>query len=133
MAIIPLLTGVSFKFFHLAKFILLPSISNRSVVIIDPYHSLCISFLLECLHVLLAHCNPFLMSFNLQGSRDVPCSSLPTECLQSYLSLLHSFIQIVQPLKVRGFTRLSKKQFVLPLPLPFSLWCHPRSRDEILL
>ena len=33
-----------------------------------------------------------------------------------------------------GFTRLSKKQlsFTSSLSLPFSLWCHSRSRDEIL-
>ena len=78
ISIIPLLTGVSSKCFHFAKFILLPSISNRSVVVIDLYRSLYISFLPECLHVLLVHCNPFLMSFNLQGSSNVPCSSFLT-------------------------------------------------------
>ena len=36
------------------------SISNRSVVIIDPYRSLYISFQPECLYVLLVHCNLFL-------------------------------------------------------------------------
>ena len=45
VAIIPLLTGVSSKCFHFAKFILLSSISNRSVVVIDPYCSSYISFL----------------------------------------------------------------------------------------
>ena len=75
VSIIPLLTGVSSKCFHFAKFILLPSISNRSVVTIDPYRSLYISFQSECLHVPIVHCNTFLMSLNLQGSSKVPCSS----------------------------------------------------------
>ncbi len=88
---------------------------NWSVVIIDPYHSLYISFLPECLHVLLVHCNPFLMSFNLQGSSNVPCSSCLTECFQLCSSSLFSFFHFAQPLKVHGFTRLSKKQLSLPL------------------
>ena len=89
VSIIPLLTGVSSKCFHFAKFILLPSISNRSVVVIDPYHSLYISFLPECLDVLLVHCNPFLMSFNRQCSGNVPSSSFLTEWFST------SFISVV--------------------------------------
>ena len=63
----------------------------------------------------------FLMSFNLQGSSKVPSSSFLMECFQLYSSSLYSFFQFVQPLKVRGFTRLSKKQlsFTSSLPLPF--------------
>ena len=63
----------------------------------------------------------FLMSFNLQGSSNVPCSSFLTECFQLCSSLLYSFFQSVQPLKVHGFTRLFKKQlsFTSYLPLPF--------------
>ena len=47
--------------------------------------------------------------------RNVPRSSFLTDCLQSRSSL------IAQPLKVRGFTRSSKKQlsFTSYLPLPF--------------
>ena len=85
-------------------------------------------------HILFVREALISMSFNLQGSRDVPCSSLLTECLQSRSSPLHSSFQFVQPLKVIGFTHFSKKQFSFTssLPLPFSLRCHPRSRDEIL-
>ena len=57
VSIIPLLTRVSSKCFHFAKFIFLPSISNWRVVVIDPYRSLYISFQPECLHVLLVHCS----------------------------------------------------------------------------
>ena len=35
----------------------MPSISNRSVVVIDHYRSLYISFQPECSHVLLVHCS----------------------------------------------------------------------------
>ena len=121
VAIIPLLTGVSSKFLLLPSSYSMPSISNRSVVVIDLYRSVYISFQPERFHVLLAHCNPFLLSFNLQGSRNVPCSSFLTECFQLCSSSLYSFFQFVQPLKVRGFTRLSKKQlsFTSSLPLPF--------------
>ena len=132
-----------FNSFHLQSeccpnyIILIPSLScfNWSVVVIDLYRSLYISFQPECLHVLLAHCNPFLMSFNLEGSRDVPCSSFLTECFQLCSSSLYSFFQFVQPLKVCGFIHLSKKKlcFTSSLPLPFPSGAIPRSRDEILL
>ena len=51
------LTGVSSKCFHFAKFNSILFISNRSVIVIDPYRSLYISFQPECLHVLLVHCS----------------------------------------------------------------------------
>ena len=49
------------------------------------------------------------------SSRNVPCSSFLTDCLQSRSSL------IAQPLKVCGFTDWSKKQlsFTVYPPLPF--------------
>ena len=37
---------------------------------------------------------PFLMSFNLQGSSNIPCSSFLTECFQLCSSLLHSFLEM---------------------------------------
>ena len=45
----------------------------------------------------------------------LPCSSFLTECFQLCSSSLVSFFHFAQPLKVHGFTRLSKKQFSLPL------------------
>ena len=60
------------------------------------------------------------------------CFHFQTECFQLCSSLLFSFFHFAQPLKVHGFTRLSKKQFSLLLSSSsFSLRCHPRSRDEI--
>ena len=109
----------------------MPSFSNRSVVVIDPYRSLYISFQPECLHVLLVHCNPFLMSFNLQGLRNVPCSPFLTECFQLCSSSLFSSLKLFQPLRFFGFTLLSRSNFVLPLPLPFLSGAILRSRDEI--
>ena len=123
VSIIPLLTGVSSKCFYFAKFIFLPSFSNHNVIVIDLYRSLYISFLLQCLHVRLVHCNPFLMSFNLQGSSNVPCSSFLTECFQPRSSSLYSFLEICSTSRGSfGFTNLSKKQlsFTSYLPLPFS-------------
>lgn len=78
----------------------------------------CISFQPECCSNLF-----FLVLFFL------------TECFQLRSFSLHSFFQFVQPLKARGFTRLSNKQlsYTSSLSLPFSLRCHSRSRDEILL
>ena len=52
----PFTVGVLSKLYHYYSFSIL---FNRSVVVIDPYHSLHTSFLPECLHVLLVHCNPF--------------------------------------------------------------------------
>ena len=62
-----------------------------------------------------------IMSLQPSSSRYVPCSSFLTDCLQTWSSPLFCFFQFVQPLKVRGFTRLSKKQlsFTTHLPLPF--------------
>ena len=128
-----------FNSFHLQSeycpnyIILNPSIScfNRSVVVIDPYSSWCISFQPECLHVLLVHCNPFfLMSFNLQGSTNVPCSYFLTECFQLCPSPLYSSFQFFNLSRLIGFTRLSKKQlcFTSSLPLLFAI---PRSWGEI--
>ena len=71
--IIPLLTGVSSKCFHFAKFIFYSFHVQPEGCRYCSYHSLYISFQPECLHVLLVHCNPFLMSFNPQGSHGVPC------------------------------------------------------------
>ena len=45
----------------------------------------------------------------------LPCSSFLTECFQLCSSSFYSFFQFVQPLKVHGFTRFSKKQISLPL------------------
>ena len=106
---------------------LIPSLScfNRSVIVIDPCRSLYILFLPECLHILLVHCNPFLMSFNLKVFRNVPCSSFLTECFQLCSSLLYSVFQFVQPLKVRGFTQLSKKQLSFYRLSSFSVVSHP--------
>ena len=53
------------------------------------------------------------MSLQPSSYRNVPRSSFPTDCLQSRSSL------IAQPLKVRGFTRLSKKQLSFTSSLPF--------------
>ena len=52
---------------------------------------------------------------------NVPCSSFLTECFQLCSSSLFSSFYFAQPLKVHGFTRLSKKQlsFTAYLPLPF--------------
>ena len=112
----------------------LPSISNRSVVVIDPYRSLYISFYRSACMYFLPIATLFLMSFNLQGSSNVPCSSFLMECIQLCSTLLYSFLLFVQPLKVHGFNHWSKKQlsFTSSLSLPFSLRCHSRSRDEIL-
>ena len=68
---------------------------NQSVAVFDLYHSLYISCQPRCLHVFLVHCNPFLMSSNLQGSHDVPCSSFLSECFQLHSSPLLSFFQFV--------------------------------------
>ena len=53
--------------------------------------------------------------FQHSSSRNTPCSSFLMDWLQSRSSLLYSFFYIAQPLKVHGFTRLSKKQLSLPL------------------
>ena len=53
------------------------------------------------------------------GTRRIPCSSFLTECFQLCSSLLFSFFHFAQPLKVHGFSRLSKKQFSLPLIILF--------------
>ena len=121
MSSIPLLTGLSSRCFHFGKFILYAFHFQPECVVIYLYRSLYISFQPECLHVLLVHCNHFHISFNLQGSCNVPCFSLLLECLQSCSSPLYSFFQVFQPLKDHGFIRLSKKQlyFTSPLPLPF--------------
>ena len=111
------LVKIMFNSFHLQSeccpnyIILIPSLScfNRSVVVIDLYHSFCISFLLECLHVLLVLGNTFLMPFNLQGSSNVPCSSFLTECSQLCSSPLYSFLEVVQPLQVLWFHSFVKE------------------------
>ena len=104
------------KFFHFIKSFIS---FNRSVVVIDPYRSLYISFLPECLHVLLVHCNPFLMSFNLQGSSNVPCSSFLTECFQLRSSSLFSFFNLFNLARFFGFTHFSKKQLSFTLVFLF--------------
>ena len=50
----------------------------------------------------------------------LPCSFFLTECFQLRSFSLHSFFLVAQPCKVRGFTRLSKKQlnFTSSLPRP---------------
>ena len=64
----------------------------------------------------------------------LPCLLFLTECFLLCSSPLNSFFPFDQPLKVRGFIRLSKEQlsFTPSLSLPLSLRCHSRSRDEIL-
>ena len=59
------------------------------------------------------------MFFNLQGSCNVPCSSCWTECFKFCSPPLCHFFKICDLSRFFGFTCLSKKQFVLPLPLPF--------------
>ena len=54
--------------------------SNRSVIVIDPYRSLYISFQPECLHVLLVHCSRHSKLCKLQGSHGVPCFSFLPVC-----------------------------------------------------
>ena len=101
----------------------MPSISNQSIVVIDPYRSLYISFQPECLHVLLVHCNPFLMSFNLQ--RFSQCSLF----LFSNGVFSTSFISVVF-FSQNGLTSqgslvslvCQRSNLVLPLLFPF---CFP--------
>ena len=95
--------------FFLTSSYSMPSISNRSVVVIDPYRSLYISFQPECLHVLLVHCNPFLMSFNLQGSRNVPCSFLSNGVFSTLFIFVVFFLSFVQPIKVLWFHSFVKE------------------------
>src|SRR3954471_2817597 len=115
VTIIPLLTGVSSKCFHFAKFIFYSSISNRSVVSSLQYRIILSSFHLFSTGVLSKFCHScsltissyrgghilfvrealISMSFNLQGSHNVPCSSLLTECLQSRSPPLYSFFRFV--------------------------------------
>ena len=63
----------------------------------------------------LSIANLFLMSFYLQGSSNVPCSSFLTECFQLCSSPLYSFFQFIQPLKVLWFHSFVKEatQFYL--------------------
>ena len=93
--------------------------SNRSIIVIDLYRSLYISFQPECLFVLLVHLNHFCLFFNLQGSCNGPCSSCWTECCKFCSPPSCHFFKLCDLSRFFGFTRLSKKQFVLPLPLPF--------------
>ena len=82
-----------------------------------------ISLLPECLDVLLVHCNPFLMYFNLQGSRDVPCSSFLTEVFNFiHLRCILSF-KFAQPRKVLWFHSFVKEAicFTSSLSRLFSL------------
>ena len=124
---------------HPSAFILpssysLPSVSNRSVVVIDPYRSLCISFYWSvCMYFLSIAILVFCLSTYKVLVMFLVIFFL-TECFQLCSSSLYSLFQFVPPLKVYGFIRLSKKQlcFTSSLPLPFNLRCHPRSRDEIL-
>ena len=52
----------------------------------------------------------------------------------SFISIVFSSRNVLTFSRFFGFTRLSKKQlsFTSYLPLPLSLRCHSRSRDEIL-
>ena len=118
-----------FNSFHLQSeccpnYIIFPSLScfNRSVIVIDPCRSLYISFLPECLHILLIHCNPFLMSFNLQRSSNVPCSCFLMECFQPCSSSLYSFFQVFYLSRFFGFTHLSKKQLSFTFSPPSSVF-----------
>ena len=97
--------------------------SNRSIIVIDPYRSLYITFQPECLHVLLVHCSPFLMSFNLQGSRNVPCSSSSKGVFSTSFIFVVFFLSfnLFNLSRFIGFTYLLKKQlcFTSSLPPPF--------------
>ena len=90
------LTGVScplFKFF--SSYQVSHLFSTGVLSEFDLSCSLFISFQPECLHLLLVHCNPFLMSVNLQGSRNVPCSSFLTECFQPRSAPLYSLLKVL--------------------------------------
>ena len=73
-----------------------------------------------------------LFSTGVLSDFDLPCSSFLMECFQLCSSSLYSFFQFVQPLKVLGFTRLSKKQLYFTSSSSVSPQCHPRSQEEIL-
>ena len=135
MSIIPLLTRVSSKCFHFAKFIFY-------AFHFQPECCSILFFLVPCLPrfnrntcLYFLSIETFFMSFNLQGSSIVPCSSFLTECFQLCSSLLYSFFQFVQPRK-GSLTSLVCQRSNLVLPLlflfRFPLRCHSRSRDEIL-
>ena len=55
-----------------------------------------------------------------QGFRNALCPSFLTECFRPSSPSLYSFLEFVQPRKVLGFTRLSKKQLGLPLLFLFT-------------
>ena len=129
VSIIPLLTGVSSKCFHSVKFM---------------FYSF--SFLPECcpkfchscsLAISLYRCGHMLSVgealISCLSSRNVPCSSLLTVCLQSRSPPLYSFFRFVQPLKVHWFHSFVKEATCFTCSSSVSPRCHPRSRDEILL
>ena len=113
---------------------MLLSSTHRLVFIKDHVLSLLIPFQPEWLHVLPWCWSTSFMSFNPQSSRNVPCSSHVTECSQLHSSPPYSFLEIVLPLKVRGFTRLSKKQLCFT-SFPLLSGAIPRisGRDPLLV
>ena len=91
---------------HLFNLFILSSFLLFSTGVLPAFfrsHSLLIPFQPEWLHVLPCRWSSSFMSFNLQGSRNVPCSSFLTECFQLCSSSLFSFFQFVQPRKVLWF------------------------------
>ena len=100
VSIIPLLTGVSSKCYNFASSYSLPSISNRSVVVIDPYRSLCISFYRSvCMYFL----SIAILVFCLSTSKVLVMCLVPLlqrSVFQLCSSPFYYFLEVVQPLKV---------------------------------
>ena len=70
----------------------------------------CFSFLPVCFHINFDPLSSCFMSFNLQGSRNVPCSPCWTECFKFCSPPLCHFLKLCDLSRFFGFTRLSKKQ-----------------------
>ena len=69
----------------------------------------CFSFLPVCFHINFDPLSSCFMSFNLQGSRNVPCSSCWTECFKFCSPPSCHFFKLCDLSRFFGFTRLSKK------------------------
>ena len=79
---------------------------------------------------------PFLMSFNLQGSCNAPCSSFLMECFHLRSSPFYSFFQDCSTSQGSLVSLLCRRSnFVLPLPLPFLSGAISRisGRDPLLV
>ena len=99
---------------------------NRSVVLafqkISYSAKFCLPSQTECCPNYIIFISTLPCSIGVLPEVVLPCPSFLTECFQLHSFPLYSFFhEFVQPLKVRGFTRLSKKQlcFTFSLPLPF--------------